>query len=104
MNTKAPVPPPPKRQKPLTQRLQASAPAPTLAPVNLAQPTAGSMDMNFKVHPDFHREFKATAAIRGMSMKELLEASFAAWKEKFGTANEVQQPQARMVQQDIFKG
>lgn len=104
MNTKAPVPPPPKKQKPLTQRLQVSAPMPTLVPDNLATPTSGTMDLNFKVHPDFHREFKSTAAIRGMSMKELLEASFNAWKEKFGAVNQIQQPQARPIQVDIFKG
>ena len=41
----------------------------------------GLQDMNFKVHPAFHRQFKMTAAAQGMSMKELLEASFQAWKE-----------------------
>lgn len=39
-----------------------------------------TVDMNFKVSGDFHSEFKATAAIRGMKMKDLLEECFATWK------------------------
>jgi hypothetical protein len=38
-----------------------------------------SVDLNFKVDPDFHRAFKTEATVRGMSMKELLEASFKAF-------------------------
>lgn len=41
--------------------------------------------MNFKVTPAFHREFKIEAALRGMSMKELLEAAFKTYLEKFPT-------------------
>lgn len=37
-------------------------------------------DLNFKVDAKFSREFKMTATSRGMSMKELLEDCFAAWK------------------------
>ncbi len=40
-----------------------------------------TVDLNFKVDPDFHRSFKTKATTRGMSMKELLEASFRAFLE-----------------------
>ena len=40
-----------------------------------------NVDLNFKVDPDFHRAFKTEATVRGMSMKELLEASFKAFLE-----------------------
>jgi len=76
------VPPPPKRA--LTSRLQMTPPAPTAAPDNLSKPTEEIQDMNFKVSASLHREFKLTAVSRGMSMKELLEASFRAWKELYG--------------------
>jgi hypothetical protein len=44
----------------------------------------GVHDMNFKMDPDFHRAFKATASIRNMAMKELLEASFRCWVDAHG--------------------
>jgi hypothetical protein len=79
--TKAPVPPPPR------QRLMAQAPAPTLQiPDNLSRSNDDIQDMNFKVSPDFHRRFKSTATLWGMSMKDLLEASFKLWVEKHGPA------------------
>ncbi len=40
-----------------------------------------NVDLNFKVDPDFHKLFKTQAIIRGMTMKELLEASFKAFLE-----------------------
>lgn len=43
------------------------------------------VDMSFKVPARFHRRFKRTAANWGMSMKELLEASFKEWVEKHGS-------------------
>lgn len=46
--------------------------------------TAGPRDMNFKVDPEFHRAFKTTASIRGMSMKELLESAVQCWLERYG--------------------
>ena len=46
--------------------------------LNSTRPT---VDLNFKVGPDFHQAFKTEATIRRMSMKELLEASFKAFLE-----------------------
>jgi hypothetical protein len=43
-----------------------------------------SKDLNFKVDPSFHRAFKTASAISGLSMKELLEASFLAWTDARG--------------------
>lgn len=45
---------------------------------------SGLQDMNFKVDPHFHTVFKTSASVSGLSMKELLEASFRAWVEKYG--------------------
>lgn len=59
--------------------------APTLAPPahavtdNIRE--RKTVDLNFKVSGDFHHEFKATAAIRGLKMKDLLEEAFQAWKK-----------------------
>lgn len=61
-------------------------------PPSLAQ-TVGNLEktppteltpMNFKVPTEFHREFKAYAAIRGMSMVELLQEGFRLVKEHRG--------------------
>jgi hypothetical protein len=41
-------------------------------------------DLNFKIEPAFHRAFKLAATLNGMSMRELLEASFKTWVEKYG--------------------
>jgi hypothetical protein len=79
-STKAPVPPPPSKT-----RLMASAPPPTLIPDNLSRSGDDIQDMNFKVSADFHRRYKTTATIWGMSMKDLLEASFKLWVEKHGS-------------------
>jgi hypothetical protein len=37
--------------------------------------------MNFKVSPAFKREFRMTAADRGLRLNELLIEAFDAWKE-----------------------
>lgn len=42
------------------------------------------VDMSFKVPAKFHRRFKRTSSNWGMSMKELLEASYKEWVEKHG--------------------
>lgn len=60
---------------------QSARPTP---PNNMAKPNSGYQDLNFKVDPDFHRAFKLTAAMKGMQMKELLEASFRTWVEQYG--------------------
>lgn len=78
------IPEPPARKR----RLQMDVPTPTFAPDNLSTPsdsgTAGFQDMNFKVNPAFHKRFRLEATLRGMTMKELLEASFKAYLETNG--------------------
>lgn len=85
------VPPPPRSR--VSRGLQAppppAAPQTTDAP-NLAQANSGAQDMNFKMDPAFHRAFKATASMRNMAMKELLEASFRTWVEINGNDVEKQ--------------
>lgn len=78
------VPPPPSSKAKGKPRLQVAPPAPAETPDNLSKPTEDTLDLNFKVPADFHREFKVTATLRGMKMKDLLIASFNAWKEKHG--------------------
>jgi predicted HicB family RNase H-like nuclease len=46
-----------------------------------AKASVSLRDLNFKVEPKFHRNFKLVAALRGMTMKELLEKSFECWVE-----------------------
>ena len=41
--------------------------------------------MNFKMSPEFKREFRMAAADRGLRMNELLVEAFAAWKAQTGT-------------------
>lgn len=53
--------------------------APTMAADNMS--ATKTADMTFKMPPAWHSEFKATAAIHGMSMKELLVEAFDAWKK-----------------------
>jgi hypothetical protein len=74
------VPPPPRRG------ILASPPAPAIEqPLeNMAKPNSGIQDLNFKVDPDFHLAFKLAATMKGMSMKEVLEASFKHWVERYG--------------------
>ena len=48
---------------------------------NLDQPDALT-PMNFRVSAQFHREFKLYAVQHGMSMVDLLQASFKVLKEK----------------------
>lgn len=82
MSTKI-APPPPKR----ASRLAVQPPLPLQAPDNLTKPTdQGKLqDLNFKVSPDFHIQFKGEATLRGMSMKEFLEACFLCYTEKHGS-------------------
>ncbi|SER26693.1 hypothetical protein SAMN05216548_11432 [Faunimonas pinastri] len=61
-----------------------SAPTPTFTPDNLSKSPEELKDLNFKVSPDLHRDFKLTATAWGMSMKELLEAAYKGWVEKHG--------------------
>lgn len=78
------APPPPRKS-----RLAAAPPPPVEAPDNLTQPTdqgSGALqDMNFKVRPDFHTSFKGEAVLRGMSMKEFLEACYKCYLDVNGS-------------------
>jgi hypothetical protein len=51
-------------------------------PMLAKQGTAGLTPMNFRVSTQFHREFKLYAVQHGMSMVDLLQASFRLMKEK----------------------
>lgn len=84
------VPPPPSRKP----RLIAPPPAPEQAPENLSKPSDSTTlaDLNFKVAPAFHRRFKLEALVRGMTMKELLEACFYAYLENNGGTMEKPRP------------
>lgn len=75
-----------KLSPPPRTRLAAPPPPPQEAPDNLSTPSneGALQDMNFKVAPRFHRRFKIEAGLRGVSMKELLEASFQTYLEKHG--------------------
>lgn len=44
------------------------------------RPAAENEPMNFKVSPDFKREFRIAAAEQGMRLNELLIEAFEAWK------------------------
>lgn len=77
------VPPPPRKRG-----IASQVPTPAAASENLAVPNSGIQDLNFKVSPVMHRAFKLTAASRGLSMKELFEASFRCWLEKYGSEAE----------------
>lgn len=79
----AKIPPPPRNIASFQTRLPVAPPQPEEAPDNLSVPSSGIQDMNFKVSVKLHRQFKTEAAMRGMSMKELLEAAFKAYLEKY---------------------
>ncbi|KEQ11234.1 hypothetical protein GZ77_26400 [Endozoicomonas montiporae] len=52
---------------------------------NTSKPEAGSIvSVNFKVSPEFQREFKTFAAMHGMTMVDLLKESFELYKEHKG--------------------
>jgi hypothetical protein len=52
---------------------------------NLDRSEAGALKaLNFKVSPEFHREFKAYAAVHGVSMLDLLKEGFALVKQQRG--------------------
>jgi hypothetical protein len=69
-------PPPPARTLPVANGKGEAPPA--IAVVhNLKKPQTGDLKpLNFKVDPEFHREFKAYAASHGISMVELLHEGF----------------------------
>ena len=60
-------------------------PAPVQVVHNLDRAEAGAMKpLNFKVSPEFHREFKAYAAVHGVSMLDLFKEGFALVKQRRG--------------------
>jgi len=76
----AKVPPPKKSAK-------GNPPPPARTVDNLSKPEAGTVSpapLNFKVPPDFRRDFKIYAAQHGMKLNELLYEAFRALKEKNG--------------------
>lgn len=76
------VPPPPgPRQR---RGLNVEPPKIDQPAENLANPNTGIQDLNFKVSPELHKAFKAAAAMKGLAMKELLEACFRCWVELYG--------------------
>jgi hypothetical protein len=60
-------------------------PAPAQVVHNLDRAEAAAMKpLNFKVSPEFHREFKAYAAVHGVSMLDILKEGFALVKQRRG--------------------
>lgn len=51
--------------------------APTTAPSNMIE--TNYANLNFKVEPEFKRQFRLTAVSHSLSSKDLLEQCFAAW-------------------------
>ena len=87
-------PPPPPARLQQTAESQANtgtvngkgaAPSPVAVVHNLKKPESGDLKpLNFKVDPEFHRQFKSYAASHGISMLELLHEAFALVKEHRG--------------------
>lgn len=48
---------------------------------NLADGAKVLKDLNFKVPPEFHTEFKSAAFLNGLKMNELLVQALKAWKD-----------------------
>jgi hypothetical protein len=77
-------PPPPAKTAP-TANGKGDAPPPMAVVHNLKKPQSGDLKpLNFKVDPEFHREFKSYAASHGVSMVELLREGFELIKEHRG--------------------
>ena len=70
-------PPPPPAKSVVSTNNKGAAPSPIAVVHNLKKPQSGDLKpMNFKVDPEFHREFKAFAASHGISMVDLLREGF----------------------------
>jgi hypothetical protein len=59
-------------------------------PARVGKPLAGSESasvtpLNFKVPPEFHRDFKTFAAQHSKKMVEVLQEAFALLKDKYGS-------------------
>lgn len=83
-------PPPPARaesSEAATMRRKGEAPSPVSVVHNLKKPQSGELKpLNFKVDPEFHREFKLYAASQGISMLELLREGFELVKQHRGAS------------------
>jgi|GEM_PF-578774 hypothetical protein len=86
-------PPPPARTQQIaeapahtgTTNGKGAAPPPVAVVHNLKKPESGDLKpLNFKVDPEFHRQFKSYAASHGISMVELLREGFALVREHRG--------------------
>lgn len=81
-------PPPPARtdtNNSASSRRKGEAPSPEAVVHNLKKPQTGELKpLNFKVDPEFHREFKLYAASQGISMLELLREGFELAKQHRG--------------------
>jgi len=76
MATKVPAP---KRQREAPPVLEHT-------PQNLEKtPPLATETLNFKVMSEFKREYKGYAVSRGITMVELLQASFQLYKERHGS-------------------
>lgn len=83
-------PPPPARNDANTSTptgRKGEAPSPIGVVHNLKKPQTGELKpLNFKVDPEFHREFKLYAASQGISMLELLREGFDLVKQHRGAS------------------
>ena len=78
-------PPPPPAKTVSTANGKGDAPSPIAVVHNLKKPQSGDLKpLNFKVDPEFHREFKSYAASHSVSMVELLREGFELVKEHRG--------------------
>ncbi len=80
-----PPPPPAKAVSITNTNAKGGAPSPVAVVHNLKRPQIGSLKpLNFKVSSEFHREFKAFAALHEISMVDLLREGFYLVKEQRG--------------------
>jgi hypothetical protein len=78
-------PPPPPAKSVSVANGKGDAPPPVAVLHNLKKPQSGDLKpLNFKVDPEFHRQFKSFAALHGISMVDLLREGFDLVKEHRG--------------------
>ncbi len=78
-------PPPPPAKTISETNSKGNAPSPIAVVHNLKRQESGVLKpLNFKVDPEFHREFKAFAALHAISMLDLLREGFELVKEHRG--------------------
>ena len=73
-------------KKTANDRQATLAEPPAAAPDNPTKPCDNaSKDVNFKMPLKFHAVFKGEAALRGLKMKEMLEAAFGCFLDTYGS-------------------